>query len=576
MLQNLLYVLLVSGIAVVWGLPVLFFQQKQTTGLWQINRETILFSFFAGLILIGLASSWLSLFMGLNYIVLIISTTLLFFLELLWFRKARQRKKLLVNSVRIIFNAITIFFFCAILLFIFLGSSKPVMEDTDLYHIQIIRWNQQYGTVPGVANLYLRYGFFSNWFHLISLFSFPFKHQNFLFLNITLAIWLVFFLLHKLQFHFLNQNNKANRTLGVFYFLILTCMFIEWDLLRGTASSTSYDFIVTSLLLMALLLVIEVFLLNNTTPPTSLIAIFCIAAPFFKITGAPALIILFVYFLLSKQSLKKYFFAFAVFLLFFIPYLVKNYIQTGYFLFPYSSFPNTIKPDWQVPKELLTRFTDFINLGNKYINHSTASGGWEHLHQLFFAWIPIWIRHLTLFDKIISVLVAAGILLSFFVPVFKHRKLRIIYYSCALIIPFWFFTAPDHRFAYGLTIFLAFLPLSYLSESIVKKKIINASLLLTALIMVIYIFPKTKNFYPENLVHPPPILIPPYQKINIANYSLHLPEKINGNWNSRCYDTPLPCLYQLNPYLEARGKELKDGFRMKPITDSSFILNFRY
>jgi hypothetical protein len=94
--------------------------------------------------------------------------------------------------------------------------------------------------------------------------------------------------------------------------------------------------------------------------------------------------------------------------------------------------------------------------------------------------------------------------------------------------------------------------------------------------MIIYIFPKSKNFEAENLIHPASILIPPYKKINVEGMDLHLPEKVNGNWNLRCYDTPLPCICQPNPYLEPRGKELKDGFRMRPITDSGFILHFNY
>jgi hypothetical protein len=43
---------------------------------------------------------------------------------------------------------------------------------------------------------------------------------------------------------------------------------------------------------------------------------------------------------------------------------------------------------------------------------------------------------------------------------------------------------------------------------------------------------------------------------------LHIPEKILNNWNPRCYDIALPCLYQVDPRLRARGKTVKEGFKL--------------
>lgn len=577
MLQNLFYILFISITALIWGLPLFFFQRRQAANGFRLNSETIILSFFAGIIIIGLLSSWLSLFFPITYPVLLILTLILAVFELLWLRKAIRQKILTIVPFKIKLNAVTVFFICTSLLFIFLASRHPVMEDTDLYHVQIIRWNQRYGTVPGLANLYLRYGFYSNWFHLISIFTFPFHHQNFLFLNLTLGCWFLIFLLHKLQLHLSNRDNPVNRIAGIFYFLTLAYMLAQWNLFRGNASSTTYDFIVTVLLLIALLLITESFLLNKDPGnKLFLISFFCIASLFFKITGVAALFILFVYLLLHTRSLKKYLAAVFLFILFLVPCVTRNYIQTGYFFYPYTGLSNFLKPDWQVPKQLLTGFTDYISLGNKYINQSIPAEGWEHTREILFAWIPVWIRHLTLFDKMITGLAFAGFILSFFIPGLKRSKLRIIYYSCVAIIPCWFFTAPDPRFAYGLLIFTAFLPAGFLLEKFFRKNWINAGLFLMISGMAVYASQKLKNFQAENFVHPPSIPVPPNQKIITGGLSFYLPGIMNDNWNTRCYDAPLPCIYQLNPYLEPRGKEVKEGFRMRPVTDTSFILNFRY
>ena len=38
------------------------------------------------------------------------------------------------------------------------------MDDTDSYHIQMVKWIQEYGSVPGIANLHLTIWFNSSWF----------------------------------------------------------------------------------------------------------------------------------------------------------------------------------------------------------------------------------------------------------------------------------------------------------------------------------------------------------------------------------------------------------------------------
>ena len=43
--------------------------------------------------------------------------------------------------------------------------------DTGLYHAQAIRWIEEYGVVPGLANLHSRFGYNSASFALSAFFS---------------------------------------------------------------------------------------------------------------------------------------------------------------------------------------------------------------------------------------------------------------------------------------------------------------------------------------------------------------------------------------------------------------------
>lgn len=52
------------------------------------------------------------------------------------------------------------------------GSSRGYMHyDTGLYHAQAIRWIEEYGVVPGLANLHSRFGYNSASFALSAFFS---------------------------------------------------------------------------------------------------------------------------------------------------------------------------------------------------------------------------------------------------------------------------------------------------------------------------------------------------------------------------------------------------------------------
>jgi hypothetical protein len=90
------------------------------------------------------------------------------------------------------------------------------------------------------------------------------------------------------------------------------------------------------------------------------------------------------------------------------------------------------------------------------------------------------------------------------------------------------------------------------------------SLVITSTIILVYTVSKVA-FHREyrNYLTPHIIPEPAFKTITVNNIELHIPEKILGNWNPRGYDIELPCLYEPDPRLEARGKTLGDGFRIK-------------
>jgi len=124
----------------------------------------------------------------------------------------------------------------------------------------------------------------------------------------------------------------------------------------------------------------------------------------------------------------------------------------------------------------------------------------------------------------------------------------------------------------------AFLTVSLLVYPILTIKIYKLILLVTIIVTGIYTIKKSKPIFdnPNYAIYPDSFKEPLYQVIRLNNIDLKLPDKINGNWDHRCYFLPVPCITQKNPYLQARGRDLKDGFRMYPKPDSNFISTYFY
>jgi hypothetical protein len=575
MLQVILYFLIVSIICIIWGLPVFIYPAyKRKAGV--IGTETIMFSFFAGLVIIAILSSWISLLLPVKIWALLLPTIALLCIEIFLQKKIRwatdfkffKKNKPIEN----------IFVFSCLLLFSFLATGKPTMEDSDLYHIQSIKWIHEYGTIPGLANLYLRYGLYSDWFNVISIFQVPWEHQNFLYLNHAFTVWLFLFLFHQYK-SFARSTTKVSAHLSLFYLCIILFMLVEWDLFRVATSSTSYDFVVTGLTLICIQLLLKKILLNKqSSEQKNILILLMISAPFFKLTGfflIPFILFLFFY---SKDKRSIAIKTLVVGAAGLGPFLIKNYMQTGYLFFPYQ-FADVFQSSWKVPREMVSSFNRYIYLSNHYINRAIPKNAWGSSGS--FSYYNDWFLHLVTLDKIIiiSSLVSFPISLIALKNIYRDQLKKIIgfYFLAVIALLFWLLESPDLRFSFGLLLFVVFFPLTALFAVYIKPWAHSIALIVFIGGIGYYIYQKGKH-YPnlENLFYVQSIDVPPYRQEFINNYQFNIPDKINNNWNSRCLDCPMPCVYQINPFLNLLGTRMKYGFKMSPYPDSIFIKNYRY
>ncbi len=85
----------------------------------------------------------------------------------------RKSIKFFIPKIKV--SAFLILFFIVWAIILLINAGPTMMDDTESYHIQSIKWIQEYGSVPGIVNLHVRFGFNSSWFSSVALFSFSSK-----------------------------------------------------------------------------------------------------------------------------------------------------------------------------------------------------------------------------------------------------------------------------------------------------------------------------------------------------------------------------------------------------------------
>lgn len=582
MLQQILHILIISFITILWGIPgLLLFKKKNpgyTNNFW--IRSTLsfyCFLYFSGLILLSFITSVLCLFIALKFIYLLF----LSFGLVLCLLSQKKKIRLIFCDYPIKLNVSlteVIFIVVCIATFILLGTLSPVNADTKIYHIQIIKWFNEYGTVPGIANLYPRYGLGSNWFNLISIFKMPFfSNNNYTWLNATTVIWFFLWLINNWRYHTNKANTSlSNKILAHLNLFIILFFLYEWELFRDAANSTNYDFIVTAITIVIILYLIEEILCPPIIKSFSLIlAVLCISLITFKLSGGLVLILL-VYYLFSFKKLSYWIITFITGIVITSPFLIKNYIITGYLLFPIPI--SVFAPEWQLPLAMTDYLRQFIHVTNRYYNHSID---YTHIPELLHGkWIFAWFSGILLQHKIIIL----GTFSSFFLFIFNPtvpiniKKLRLLFFLLFLMAMGWFFSAPSPRFGYGVLLILAFFPACFYFGKYISTAVYKPVLYVLIFINGFYIIKKSPPIL-NNVTHflytiPPES--PDFNIVDLHGVNIYIPKSSGSGWFRDCIDTRLPCTCQENIFLYPLGNTIYDGFKMIGNPDSTFVRNYVY
>jgi len=262
-------------------------------------------------------------------------------------------------------------------------------------------------------------------------------------------------------------------------------------------------------------------------------------------------------------------------LIVFVPFFVRNYLISGYLLYPSLSI-DIFNPDWKIP-------APYVQEMKSVIATFARSRDWQL--RPFTEWLQIWFSNLSTIFKFLSVFILISPVLMTVIVLIRRSiwymfkpELMISIISFIAII-FWFLSAPNYRFVYGfLFVYLLIITMIIMHLLFYEIKIFGfpgekiksflktcfPGFIYTVLIIFPLVFFVNCNFgeIGKSLVKPADYKTVQVEAIIVNNLKVNVPLE-----NDQCWNTCIPCSFYKNNIgmtnIEMRGKDLKDGFRVK-------------
>lgn len=271
------------------------------------------------------------------------------------------------------------------------GSSRGYMHyDTGLYHAQAIRWIEEYGVVPGLANLHSRFGYNSGAFALCALFGggglmkYP-MHCVAGFFALLCAVKCTGLL-----------TLPARKRVRVSDFLYAGCIFYLVAVFRELVSPAS-DYFAMLILFWAVMTWVELWEgEEKEILPYAFLSLYLVYAATVKLSTA-VLLLLALYpaaRLLKEKRWKQTALFIGLGIVIALPYLIRNVVISGWLFYPFTFF-DWFDVDWKISK-------GYADSDAKEIRaYAMEIFDVYQLEQPFSRWFPNWFKSQAGLDRIL-------------------------------------------------------------------------------------------------------------------------------------------------------------------------------
>lgn len=360
---------------------------------------------------------------------------------------------------------------CVFLIFLMAyGTSRGYMHfDTGLYHAQSIRWIEEYGVVPGLANIQARFGYNSAAFPLTALYSM--KEVFGQSLHTTAGFFALIGSVFALDLYKIFTEKRIVPAdfarIGLVFYL---------SVIFSQMMSPASDYYAQILLFISLILWMEedehqTHIGIQDPIPYGLICVLIVYAVTIKFSVA--VLLLFVIkpavMLINKKAGKQIAVFLASGLLVSVPFFIRNVIISGWLVYPFAGI-DLFDFDWKIPKGQVQYDAMEIGLYGKGITDVTK---WD---TPFLVWAPAWFIHLKTLEKVLVIMTAAAMiagvvyLICYVASIAKRKNdavktnvlwnqdwnFPLVFIVFAVSTVFWFVSAPLVRYGYA---YVAVVPL---------------------------------------------------------------------------------------------------------------------
>jgi len=475
-----------------------------------------------------------------------------------------QRKSFLkeaVASIHFLFTKYHLFVGLTVLFTLLLNiCSRTADGDIGDYHLQAIKWMENYAVVPGIGNIRRQLGNNSNWFLLNAFSGLHFTGlQSVYTLNASLILMVVLYLVPHIKQPFWLRNFVLT-----IYFLIAAT--------RKYSGAVTNDVVITSSIA-----IVFCWFMDWIAQPAKnnyhllLVVMLAMSMVTYKLSALPmglfaALVVVFFYQKVFR-SMRIFTWLILFSIALFLPWFITNVIHSGYLVFPILG-TNFFGVDWEMRSSIVA-FEVYANLAYArapMIDIEVAR------YFTFEQWWPYWIQSIDAMSKGLLIttgliLIGLPIMLSFNKKMrddFIRDKYWIIYFTIVVAMILWFTHGPTPRFVFGYMVFTASAALSIIHWPWLNNVVfrIKYYALLLAAIGLLFLFsmqwlPRVLNG--QSWLMPPPFPQSEMHSFKVSNGRLNVPAE-----HQQCWDGPLPCTNLPDSLLEYRGNELGAGFRIKP------------
>lgn len=416
---------------------------------------------------------------------------------------------------------------------------KPGSGDIADYHLQAIKWSEQYKLLPGIGNFNRPLVNNNWWFNLQAFFGC--HNAGFHSVYVLNGIWYML-----LMMYFTRNLSEARQCL----FRVPIILFLLLMVKTAFIGSVTPDIVITGLIFLCFDLYLE-SKQNNTSKGFYSIIISLLI--FWGITiKATALLLLFLsllllWFLRGNKQFRIYFLMIIAFgCIWLMPWLAGNVVRGGYLLYPFNQI-DLFQVDWKVPASYF-EYDKIVLKGWGRIPHSDI---YATATLTFNQWIPVWFTNLDMFNKGLVLAFIASVI-SLLITSFKQKSFPVQALAALAGWLMLFNSGPHMRFMYGYVVVIMGIALSQYnlpSFAWARKAYMGILCLLLIWLSVTHLdklsFTHTKSY--------------PQHKLTLSS--------INGfpayvvQSNNLCWDQ-FPCTYYIADKIMLRTHDINDGFKV--------------